>query len=152
MNINDNKEILIRILTKLKAARLSNSELKELRVSMKLPRRELKTISVMWNSGISMTKAEITQALYPIFPAYCVKRNNKRIAKRIKSLVEKNAVVVDPDCMKDGEETYVPVYSRAKHIEYIMGWHFGKYRPKYTYKDVASAIRKFFRKLMKKDD
>jgi len=151
MKLND-KEIVTSILTKLKAARLSHSELKELRETMKLPRRELKTISVMWNSGISMTKAEITQALYPIFPAYCKKRNEKRTAKQIKSLMEKKAVVVDPDCMKDGEETYVPVYSRKKHIEYTLGWHLGRYRINYTYKDAASAARKLFRKLIKKDD
>lgn len=128
---------------------LPNNKLIAIRRAMLLPRRELKIMSILWSNAMPMTLDDITKAVYPVH--HSDKRTN-RISRRIKSLIKKKAVVINPDGIEGEEETYLPVYTREAHVHYSIEWFHGNYRPRYSYKDRVSAIGNFIKKIIKKRD
>jgi len=145
-----NEEKLYQLCTIVEAEWVAqNNKLIEEATAMSLQRNELKIMSVMWNGNAPMTKEEILKALslYPAFPVHYVEWDNTRVSTQIKSLLEKKAIAVAPNCAEDGEEAYVPVYSREEYIFFNFKHYNGTMpRARYSHGDTMSATHKFFGK------
>jgi len=114
---------------------------------MDLTKMELVVISVMWNRGVPLSTAEITLSLYPVYPPLEESWSYKRVAKRVNSLLKKDAIRVNPNSVQNGNVHYDAVYTREAHIAYVFDMIYN-YNSEYF---LVSVFKKIKRKFWSKD-